>query len=369
MEKTLRPPPHELTDQKLLEELPRPARLEERVACVLVAHLVEMERRQLDRAAGYKSIYDYCVNRLGLSEDAAWNRMAATRVARKFPLALELLTSGALRLTALRLLEKVLTEANHREILEAARHKSKREVELLIAEVAPRPDVRASVRKLPASKAAPAPAAGLPLEPAAACPAPARPSSKATRPVVEPLAPGRFLVQFTVGAASKARLVRAQELLGRQVAPGDLEAVFDQAIELLVQKLEKRKNGATDRPRKNPRPTRPGSRHVPAEVKRAVQARDGGQCAYVGRDGRRCTARGGLEYGHLHAHALGGPMTLANLALRCRAHNVFEAEQCFGPWRGKRAVRESPPPYGSHARDPRDPAPARPFRNDWVAGP
>jgi hypothetical protein len=34
------------------------------------------------------------VNRLGLSEDAAYNRMAATRVARKFPLALELLTNG-----------------------------------------------------------------------------------------------------------------------------------------------------------------------------------------------------------------------------------------------------------------------------------
>jgi hypothetical protein len=292
--------------------------------------------------------------------------MAATRVARKFPLALELLTSGALRLTPLRLLEKVLTEANHREVLEAARHKSKREVELLIAEIAPRPDVPASVRKLPAPKAAPAPAAALPLEPAAACAAPARPPSKATRPVVEPLAPGRFLVKFTVGAATKARLVRAQELLGRQVAPGDLEAVFDQAIELLVQKLEKRKTGATDRPRKNPRPTRPGSRHVPAEVKRAVQARDGGQCAYVGRDGRRCTARSGLEYGHLHAYALGGPMTPDNLALRCWAHNAYEAEQCFGPWRGPGAVRESPPPYGSSAGEP---IPALPFRNGWAARP
>jgi hypothetical protein len=163
--------------------------VEEHAACVLVAHLVEMDRRQLDRAAGYRSIFDYCVNRLGLSEDAAYNRMAATRVARKFPLALELLTSGALRPTALRLLEKVLTEANHREVLEAARHKSKREMELLIAQVAPRPDVPASVRKLPAPKAAPAPAAELPLEPAAACAAPARPPSKATRPVVEPLAP------------------------------------------------------------------------------------------------------------------------------------------------------------------------------------
>jgi hypothetical protein len=114
---------------------------------------------------------------------------------------------------------------------------------------------------------------------------------------VEPLAPARYLVKFTVGEACQARLVRVQELLGRQVAPGDLETVFDQALQLLEAKLEKQKNGATDRPPKKPRPVRPDSRHVPAELKRAVQARDGGQCSYVGRDGRRCTARSGLEYG------------------------------------------------------------------------
>jgi hypothetical protein len=291
--------------------------------------------------------------------------MAVARVARKFPLTLELLTSGALHLTAVRLLGKILTEENHREVLEAARHKTRREVELLIAQVAPRPDVAASVRKLPAPKAAPAPAA-LPREPAAACAAPARPLTKAMRPVVEPLAPARFLVKFTVGEAFQARLVRAQELLGRRVAPGDLEAVFGPALELLVQKLEKQKNGATDRPRKNPRPTRPDSRHVPAGLKRAVQAQDGGQCSYVGRDGRRCTARSGLEYGHIDPYALGGPMTSDNVRLLCRRHNVYEAEQCFGPWRGTRAVRESPPPYEVRTREHLH---TRPFQNGCAAGP
>jgi len=59
-------------------------------------------------------------------------------------------------------------------------------------------------------------------------------------------------------------------------------------------------------------------------------------------------------------------MTLENLSLRCRAHNVFEAEQCFGPWRGSRAVRESPPPYGIRTSEH---LLARPFRNDCAAGP
>ena len=192
---------------------------------------------------------------------------------------------------------------------------------------------------------APAPAE-LPLGPEAACAAPARPPSKATRPVVTPLSPGRFKVQFTVGEAFQARLVRAQELLGRRVRPGDLAAVFDQALELLVAKLEKEKHAATSRPRPGLRPTRPGSRHIPAEVKRGVQARDGGQCAYVGPDGRRCTARSGLEHHHCEPYARGGPATLENITQRCRVHNAYEAEQCFGPWRDPPVVRETPPPYG-----------------------
>jgi len=266
MEKRLRPPPQELTDQQLVKEVRRLARLEERVVAALVAHLVEVDRRELHVAAGYETMFDYCHRGLGLSKDAAWNRMAVARACRKYPLALELLTSGALHLTAVRLLEQVLTEADHREVLEAARHKTKREVELLIAQVAPRPDVRAVVRKLPAPKAAPAPAAELPLEPAAACAAPARPPTKATRSVVEPLAPARFKVQFTVGEAFQARLVRAQELLGRRVAPGDLEAVFHQALELLARSSRSRSTGrrivrgrTPGRPGPIPATSRPGS--------------------------------------------------------------------------------------------------------------
>src|SRR5687768_16700960 len=73
----------------------------------------------------------------------------------------------------------------------------------------------------------------------------------------------------------------------------------------------------------------PGSRHVPAAVRREVWKRDGGQCAFVG-DARRCTERGFLELHHVIPFADGGPTTAENLQLRCRAHNVSEAEQHFG---------------------------------------
>jgi hypothetical protein len=359
MESSLRPPPHKLTDQDLVAEVQRLARLEQRAAAALVAHLVELDRRQLFVPAGYKSLFVYCVEALQLSEDAAQTRIIAARAGRQFPLVLELLASGALHLTAVRLLAPHLTAENHREALEAARHKTKREVELLVARIAPRPDVPAVVRKLPAPKTTPAPAAELPLRPAAACEAPVRPPSKATRPVVEPLSPARFMVRFTVGEDFQGKLTRAQELLGRRVAPGDLEAVFGKALELLVQKLEKEKNGATDRPRKNSQATKTGSRHIPAELRRVVVAKDAGQCTYVGLDGRRCTARSDLELHHIIAHALGGPTTLDNLTLRCRAHNRWQAEQDFGPWPDPQIARESTPSYGGadQRADRRSPVP------------
>jgi len=60
-----------------------------------------------------------------------------------------------------------------------------------------------------------------------------------------------------------------------------------------------------------------------------VWKRDGGQCAFVGTEGR-CTERGFLEFHHLQPYAVGGQAVVQNVELRCRAHNLHEAEQYFG---------------------------------------
>ena len=79
---------------------------------------------------------------------------------------------------------------------------------------------------------------------------------------------------------------------------------------------------------------------MPAAVKREVWRRDEGRCAFVGAAGR-CAERGFLELHHVVAFAEGGTTDVANLQLRCRAHNAYEAEQWFGPL----AVREISPGY------------------------
>jgi hypothetical protein len=73
----------------------------------------------------------------------------------------------------------------------------------------------------------------------------------------------------------------------------------------------------------------PDSRTIPAPVKRAVCRRDGEQCAYVAPSGRRCIARGFLEFHHRKPYEVGGEATVENIELRCRSHNQYEADVFF----------------------------------------
>jgi HNH endonuclease len=83
-------------------------------------------------------------------------------------------------------------------------------------------------------------------------------------------------------------------------------------------------------------------------VKRAVWLRDGGRCAFVSKGLRRCKEHGRLEFHHLRPYAVGGTATVENIQIRCRAHNVFEAEMFFaGREPGRGAVRSS---IGSNGR-------------------
>jgi len=326
-----------LSDHDLLDRIATLAGRERETSAELIAHLAALDARpSLYAAQGYGSLFGYCTQVLRLSEDASCNRIDAARVARRFPMVLERLASGDLSLTTVRLLRPHLTEENHVAVFAKASGRSRQDVLELIAELDPRPDLPSSVRKLPTTMslvAPPVPVGASPVLAATAVesvpqiltPAPIR------RPIIEPTAPERYRVQFTVGKETHDKLRRLQDLLRREIPNGDPGAIFDRAVTLLLEKVEKAKLGATTKPR----PIRPGtdnhSRHVPNQSRRVAWQRDGGQCAFVAGDGRRCTERAFIEYHHIEAHALGGPATPDNIGLRCRRHNQYEAERIFGP--------------------------------------
>jgi hypothetical protein len=330
----------DLPDRALLTETERLAQCERDSTARLIAALAEVDARRLYLGEGCSSLFAYCTRVLRLSEHAAYGRIEAARAARRFPMILALLADGSVTLTTIGLLAPHLTPENHCEVLEAARHKSRRDVEYQVATLRPRPAVPSMVRRLSPPRV---PSSGQPTGSSDVVKGEERPvmvpSVRVAPPtVVEPLAPERYKVQFTVSRDTHDKLRRAQDLMRHTVPRGDPATIFDKALTLLLAHLEKKKLAAADQPRAT-RPTSAGNRQIPASVKRDVWKRDSGRCAFVGTYGR-CEERGFLEFHHLEPYAVGGKATRDNLELRCRAHNLYEADLFFGI-RPPSLVRES----------------------------
>jgi hypothetical protein len=177
---------------------------------------------------------------------------------------------------------------------------------------------------------------------------------------VTPVAPQKFALQLTMDGSTQDRLRYAQELLSHQVPDGDIATVLDRALDLLIARLEHTRFGITDRPGRAGGTPAPGSRYVPAHVKRVVVQRDQCRCTYVSAVGRRCEARKRLEFDHEIPVARGGESTVENVRLRCRAHNQYEAERTYGA-EFMRRKREA----GAERRE-RTKARSRVDRSDWV---
>ena len=88
-----------------------------------------------------------------------------------------------------------------------------------------------------------------------------------------------------------------------------------------------------------PNPREPRSRHIPAEVRRAVYTRDGGRCTFESADGTRCDERRDLQLDHRIPFACGGESTVDNVRTLCGEHNRHEAARAFGAEHVQERVR------------------------------
>ena len=245
----------------------------------------------------------------------------------------------------------MLDEAHAAEILDRAAGRTEDQVKQLVAARRPQPAPPDLLRKLPnqrndsggsgpelvpastaqQAKQLPIPASPLPpTAPTASAqpaPAPTRPSAAAAARL-QPIAPERHVLRVTVGATFVADLEAVRQALSHKLPGAGLEEVLHECLRLTLARVQGRRRGSGRKTSAKAPP--PGSRYVPAAVRHEVWTRDGGQCAFVGSTGQRCTSRHQLELHHVDPFARGGPPTTANLTLRCRAHNRHEAEQDFG---------------------------------------
>ena len=354
-----------LTDQALLAQFGDLVQKDQQHTAALLRHIDVIDRRQLWAQYGHPSMFDLCVVRYHMSESTAGKRIGAARTARRFPLLFEMVARGEIHLSGIHRLKAHLTPENHERVLAQAKHKTIRQVEQLVAQLVPRPDVPSTVRALPERRetaVAPPPATSGPIVPGKPTTAtvveppkphvlPAAPAPRRA-PDPEPLAPGRYRLQVTLDETTYQKLKQLQDLLAHQLPNGDAAVIVGRALDALLTQVRKSKAGITDQPRARKLSATRRVRWIPAAIRREVWRREEGRCSFVGADGHRCNATRGLEFAHVEAWAKGGAHSASNLCLRCRAHNAWEADRDFGarfmaarrkkPWN----VRE---PVASHA--------------------
>jgi hypothetical protein len=211
-----------VSDESLLSGLAALVAADRQTTAALLAHIAEFDARGLYLPAACSSMHVYCTRVLHFSDDAAYKRIRAARLARRFPQILDAIAAGRLHLAGVVLLAPHVTDENIDSLLASATHRSKAEIEMLVALIAPRPDVPTKitpVRTAPvaAQVAAPVPVLApdaAPVSTTAVAPAPVAESSslpqlapgpvaprKADQPArVEALAPERFKLQMTIRA-------------------------------------------------------------------------------------------------------------------------------------------------------------------------
>ena len=371
------------SDQELIDGVFAAITREFEDVAAVIAHLAEMDTRNLFAGEGSSSLKTYCMEVLRLTEDQAYSRIAVARVAQKFPVVLDLLADGLVHLTAVDRLGPSLTQENHLAILEEATLKSMAQVEEIVARLRPKPPVPSSIRKLGWSSGQGGEGesffgsgtAGGPDEEAREEHVP---PSRARRSAISPLAPGSHDIHITADEETVYALRELQELLSHQVPNGDPAVIIKHSLLRTLKEVKKERFGTGKRRKRAEEEIsevergdeedvsweaskegrklasqegpkgRPGkslgeenqSRYIPKEIRKAVWERDEGRCAFRSIKGRWCTERRFVEFHHIIPFAWRGETTIDNIELRCRTHNAYEGELIFG-----KVLRRSDPKY------------------------
>ena len=374
----------------------------ERVAqAEFLAGLAEFDERRLWAELGHRSLFYFLHRELRLSTGAAYLRKVGAELVRAHPSVLEALRDGRLCISALPEVAKVITAENCAEILPRFFHVSRREAQAVAAEVRPSEVVplRTLVTALPTvtgagavtsapvataattpaegrdraavsattgapaqttatGAAAPEPAVARPFHPDEMSAKPGEPceivafvkvaKSAAPRAEALPLTANLRRLHVTVTKTFLDKLDRARDGLAHVKLGATIEDTLEAALDALLASQAKRR-GATSRPQRRPRPSG-DPRHIPAHVKRAVWARDGGCCQWALESGGICGSTRNLEFDHIRPLALGGLPTIENTRLLCRFHNLLAARRVFGDAMDRYVrplrAREPVAPYG-----------------------
>ena len=380
-----------LSEEDLERSAQRFARREKRNGAGVIAHIAEISRRDLHLRMGYRDLFEYVEDRLGFRGGSAGLRIHVAKKARDYPRLLEALWKEELCLSGAALLVPHLTPENVDRLVSEAARKSTREIKESLRKVAPLPVYEPGIRKQPER----APVEEIPLvsEPRAEAPAAATASLPAlpgelplpgvvappgrdlplaaavrrTSNVLEAATPETYNFRFSADRAFRDKLERLAEVLGVRDPVQHMGEILERAVDCLLERKDPERRrarrlareerrrlhrahdvdlttgpveptgakapieAAEPAPEPQPEPTRAEARRPRAADWDEALERADYQCEYRGRDGRRCTARAGLQPDHYPVPwSVSRSSDPEGIRVHCPAHNSLTAREYFG---------------------------------------
>ena len=251
-------------DQTLLHERALAAAGRFRVAqAELLAVIGKVECDRLYEKFGLRNTFQYCLEKLGLSEDVAASFLRVARVAEAVP-ALALAVEEGVSISKARKVASVITPENQGAWIEKVKTLTYEKLEREIAREVPD---RAVVER------------------------------------VKPVAPERVRVELGLSQEMLGRLREAQERANANT--------FEETLGILLEAYLKEPKSRAAKP----------SKAVAAATRRAVLKRDQHSCQAKLPSGKTCGARRWVEVHHIQPQAAGGTHTAGNLITLCSSHH------------------------------------------------
>ncbi len=368
-----------LSDDQLLEQTGKLARLDHQIQVFVIDHLCEIDARQLYLRRGYSSPFDYVTRGLGYSAAAAWRRINAMKLCVRIEGVRERLRDGSLTLDAAAQLQGAFERRDRERAPEARSATAGAGSAARPYRSAPAGPARRSASKpmldVSAQKALVEEAVGKSTRQVMQMLAEVDPALVVPADKVRPLSEGRWELKVAIDTECQRGLEQLKgllthvdphmtlgQLVGRLVKEGlerhdpsrprrsrptanrtaDAERTSApkqsaSPTEITSSPTEARQGQDQERPSStsgSERPAQPActttsapksrapGHAIPAAVKREIWQRYEGRCGYIDpRTGRRCASRHLLQVDHVFPYAMGGGAEPDNLRLLCAAHH------------------------------------------------
>jgi hypothetical protein len=217
----------------------------------LIAHIAEMSARKLALKLGYKNLYQYCIQRLNLSEGAVPARIHVANVSRRFPQLLVALAENRISLTVASLLAPHLREHNVDKLISDCAGMTRKETEEYLVKLKPKPVFEPSIRRRPSTQqpVAPPPQDETPVPKAPEPPLEQTPP-KSSPTILQPARPDEYNFRFAADRDFKDKFERLAEVLGVENAQKHMADILETALDIALdkkdpkKKLERRKKRA-----------------------------------------------------------------------------------------------------------------------------